>query len=178
MKTEGTRQWNKTLYYGLCFLGFVLILYIILFFFNTEKTYGSLQVSLNIIVQILPILFLVIFLIGVSNYFLKPKTVLKYLGKESGVKGWLLAITMGIVSHGPIYTWYPLLKELRNHGMRTGLLAVFLYNRAVKIPLLPIMIYYFGVVFVVVLTVYMIIASVIEGKLIETIDHIPCMEGG
>lgn len=149
-----------------------------MFFFNTEKTYGSLQVSLNIIVQILPILFLVIFLIGVSNYFLKPKTVLKYLGKESGVKGWLLAITMGIVSHGPIYTWYPLLKELRNHGMRTGLLAVFLYNRAVKIPLLPIMIYYFGVVFVVVLTVYMIIASVIEGKLIETIDHIPCMEGG
>ena len=103
--------------------------------------------------------------------------MLKYLGKESGVKGWLLAITMGIVSHGPIYTWYPLLKELRNHGMRTGLLAVFLYNRAVKIPLLPIMIYYFGVVFVVVLTVYMIIASVIEGKLIETIDHIPCMEG-
>lgn len=102
--------------------------------------------------------------------------MLKYLGKESGVKGWLLSITMGIVNHDSIYTWYPLLKKLRNHGMRTCLLAVFLYNRGVKIPLPPIMIYYFGIVFVVVLTVYMIIASVIEGKLIETIDHILCME--
>jgi uncharacterized membrane protein YraQ (UPF0718 family) len=127
--------------------------------------------SLDIIIQILPILVLVIFMMGVTNYFLKPKTVSKYLGNKSGIKGWILAISMGILSHGPIYVWYPLLKDLREHGMRSGLVAVFLYNRAIKIPLLPVMIFYFGIGFVVLLSIYMIIASVIEGKILEIIDY-------
>ena len=108
---------------------------------------------------------------GISNYFLKPKIVIKYLGGESGIKGWILAILFGILSHGSIYVWYPFLKDLRKQGMRLGLLAVFLYNRAVKIPLLPIMILYFGIPFVVVLMVYMIITSIIEGKILEIIEY-------
>ena len=104
---------------------------------------------------------------GVMNYFLDPKTIKKYVGKGSGVKGWVFAISTGILSHGPIYVWYPLLKDLRNQGMRSGLIAVFLYNRAIKIPLLPLFIYYFGAVFVAVLLIYMVIASIIEGKIIE-----------
>jgi len=55
--------------------------------------------------------------------------------------------------------------------MRDGLIAVFLYNRAVKIPLLPLMIYYFGAVFAVALTFYTVLASVIEGKIIEMVEH-------
>ncbi len=31
------------------------------------------------------------------------KTVSKYVGKGSGIKGWFLAISTGILSHGPIY---------------------------------------------------------------------------
>ena len=106
---------------------------------------------------------------GIMNYIVNPKTIAKYVGEESGIKGWLLSISAGILSHGPIYVWYPLLKDLRNHGMRIGLIAVFIYNRAIKIPLLPLMIYYFGLMFVVVLTIYMIIASVIQGKLIDLV---------
>jgi uncharacterized membrane protein YraQ (UPF0718 family) len=108
---------------------------------------------------------------GAVNYFLKPKSVSKYLGIESGYKGWFIAICMGILSHGPIYVWYPLLKDLRNHGMRTGLVAVFLFNRAIKIPLLPVMIFYFGLGFVIILSIYMMIASIVEGKLIEILDQ-------
>ena len=55
--------------------------------------------------------------------------------------------------------------------MRVGLVAVFLYNRAIKIPLLPIMIFYFGTSFVTILAIYMVIASVIEGSTIEIIEH-------
>jgi uncharacterized membrane protein YraQ (UPF0718 family) len=165
------KERNKNLYYESSFLGIVIALYLVLSFFNPEKIYRSLHASLDIIIQILPILVLVIFLIGITNYFLKTKTVSKYLGGESGVKGWFLAIIIGILSHGPIYIWYPLLKDLRDHGMRSGLIAVFLYNRAIKIPLLPVMIFYFGISFVIILSIYMIIASVIEGKIIEIIEH-------
>ena len=91
------------------------------------------------------------------------------MGEGSGTKGWLLSISAGILSHGPIYVWYPLLKDLRNHGMRIGLIAAFIYSRAIKIPLLPLMIYYFGFMFVVLLTIYMIIAAVIQGKIIDIV---------
>ncbi|MFW6120915.1 MAG: permease [Petrotogales bacterium] len=165
------KERNKNLYYGYAFLAIVILLYFVLSFFNSEKIYRALHASLNIIIQILPVLILVIFLMGIVNYFLKPKMVSKYLGGESGIKGWFLVISMGILSHGPIYVWYPFLKELRDHGMRTGLVAAFLYNRAIKIPLLPIMIYYFGIGFVILLSIYMIIGSVIEGKILEVIDY-------
>jgi hypothetical protein len=54
--------------------------------------------------------------------------------------------------------------------MRTGLIGVFLYNRAIKIPLLPLLIYYFGTAFTILLLMWMIIASLVEGKIIEIID--------
>ncbi len=172
MNSEGEgRKGNGTFRYGIYFLVFIMVLYAILFFFDSNKIYKSLRISLDILIQILPVLVMVILLMWISSYLLKPKTVLKYLGKESGIKGWLLAVSFGIVSHGSIYVWYPLLKELREKGMRDGFLAVFLYNRAVKIPLIPVMIYYFGVVFVSVLTLYTIIASVIEGKIVEILEH-------
>jgi len=170
-KKDKTRQRNKNLYYGFSFLGVVLVLYVILFFFDPENICGSLHASLQIIIQILPVLILVILLLGITNYFLKPKAVSKHLGAESGIKGWLLAISIGILSHGPIYVWYPFLKDVHDQGMRTGLVAVFLYNRAIKIPLLPIMIFYFGISFVVILAIFMVIASVVEGVIIEIVEH-------
>jgi len=145
-----------TFRYGIYFLIFVMSLYAILFLTDSGKIYRALRMSLDIFIQILPVLVLVILLMWISSYFLKPKTVSKYLGRESGIKGWI---------------WYPLLKEMRGHGMRDGLIAVFLYNRAVKIPLIPVMVYYFGAVFVSVLTVYTVIASLIEGKLVEMLEH-------
>lgn len=153
----------------------MIILYILLFLLTPENIYLSLQTALHIFIQIIPVIAAVVLLMGISNYILKPKVVIKHLGEDSGVKGWILAISFGILSHGSIYVWYPLLKELRERGMKTGLLAAFLYNRAVKIPLLPLMIFYFSIPFVAVLTVYTILASVVEGKILELIDDVPAV---
>jgi uncharacterized membrane protein YraQ (UPF0718 family) len=71
---------------------------------------------------------------------------------------------------GSIYLWYPLLKELSEKGMKKGLIATFLYNRAVKIPLLPLMVYYFGWLFTLFLTLYMIIFSVFLGIIMDRIS--------
>lgn len=164
-KEKEKREWNS--FY---FLGLVIVLYIILFFLNPKNAYDSFKASGEIFIKLIPVLFLVVLLMGLLNFFLKPKTVSKYLGKGSGIKGWVLAISTGILSHGPIYVWYPLLKELRKEGMRTGLVAVFLYNRAIKIPVLPVMIYYFGIEFAVILLIWMVIASLIQGKVIEMLE--------
>ena len=151
--------------FGIIFLIAVIFLYIILFIFQPEKTILSLKITGKLLIRIAPLLLLVIVFMAIVNYFINPKKVLKYVGTGSGFKGWLIAMFMGIISHGPIYIWYPLLKDLKDKGMKNGLIAVFLYNRTIKIPLLPVMIYYFGATFVVVLLFYMLIASLIEGKL-------------
>jgi uncharacterized membrane protein YraQ (UPF0718 family) len=165
---EKKRKWDK--HYDSYFLVAVIFLYFLLFFFNPEGIYNSLKVSGNIFIQIIPVLLLVILFMALIDYLLQPKTVMKYVGKGSGLKGWFLAISAGIISHGPIYVWYPLLKELRDQGMRSGLIAAFLYSRAIKIPLLPLLVYYFGALFVVVLLPYIVIASLIEGEIIELLE--------
>ena len=151
------------------FFGFMILVYAVLFLFQSEAALHAVKASGVLLIKIIPVLLAVIFFMGILNFFLNPKTVSKHVGKESGVKGWLVAISAGILSHGSIYFWYPLLKQLREQGMRNGLVAVFLYNRAVKIPLLPVMVYYFGIKFTVVLLLYMILFSVLEGKIIDTV---------
>ena len=98
--------------------------------------------------------------------------LVKWLGKESGIKGWLIAIIGGILSSGPIYMWYPLLSQIKKQGGRDGLIATFLYNRAVKIPLMPLLIYYFGWIYAIVLTFVMIIFSVFQGLIVEKIVEV------
>lgn len=53
--------------------------------------------------------------------------------------------------------------------MREALIATFLYNRAVKIPLLPMMVLYFGPKLVVILTAYMILLPALNGIVVERI---------
>lgn len=156
---------------GLYFLVFVVAIYLVLFLLKPEKTLPALRASGNMLVRILPIFVLVVFFMGIMNYLLTPKTISRYVGQGSGIKGWLLATSTGILSHGPIYAWYPLLRDLRVQGMRSGLAAAFLYNRSIKIPLLPMMVYYFGIKFALVLLLFMMIASLAEGKLIELFER-------
>ncbi|MEA3457872.1 MAG: permease [Candidatus Thermoplasmatota archaeon] len=169
-KEKNTKRGSKNLYYSFFFLILVIILYGVLFFLKPDKIVNSLYASWNIFVNVIPVIILVVFLMGISNYLLKPKKVSKYLGKKSGFKGWFLSALFGILSHGSIYVWYPLLKDLKEHGMRMGLVAVFLYNRAIKIPLLPVMIFYFGIYFVIILCIYMVVASIFQGKIIEIME--------
>jgi uncharacterized membrane protein YraQ (UPF0718 family) len=164
-KKKKNRTWGSPI-----FLGSVAVLYLILFFISPDRTIISLKTSGNIFIKLIPVLLLVILFMGLLDFFLKPKSISKHLGKESGFKGWAIALAAGILSHGPIYAWYPLLKELQKQGMRIGLMVVFLYNRAIKIPLLPVLIAFFGIKFTLVLLIWTIMASLIEAKVMEMLE--------
>ena len=116
--------------------------------------------------MILPILLLVFFLMALLNSFVDEKAVAKHLGEESGVKGWLLALGAGILSHGPGYIWYPMLQELRERGAKDALIVAFIYARSIKLPWLPLMISYFGVTFTLVLSFYVLVAAWIQGVIV------------
>ncbi|MFW5847263.1 MAG: hypothetical protein ACOCUU_03850 [Nanoarchaeota archaeon] len=103
---------------------------------------------------------------SLTNYFITPKFVMRHLGGK-GIKKWFFIIIGGILSTGPIYMWYPFLADLKNKNLSYGLIACFLYNRAIKIPLLPIAIFYFGWQYILVLSIVMIFVSVLQGMLIN-----------
>lgn len=154
-------------YAGWYFLLAVIVIYIITLIVSSDQVMIALGFFLSIIMKIIPVFLLIFVLLIVTNYYIKPNMLVKYLGKKSGIKGWLIAILAGILSTGPIYMWYPFLNDLQKQGVRHGLIAAFLYNRAVKIPLLPMLFVYFGLTYSIVLLFVMIIMSIIQGLATE-----------
>ncbi len=163
---ERTRSRNSR--GGWWFLLAVILLYLLIALFDIEYARRSLQHFLKMGRDLLPVLILVFLFIWLFNLSSSMKEKLVGLsGRNSGIKGWIVAVTGGILSHGPIYPWYPLLKELKGHGVRPALIAAFLYARSIKLPWLPLMAHYFGLTYMLVLTFYMVLFSIVNGWLVE-----------
>lgn len=145
----------------------VLFLYGVFFLLNSQSAQFALQKSITVLTKILPIFAIVILFTALLNFFLQPKQIARHLGHESGARGWLWALAAGVVSHGPMYAWYPLLEDLRSHGMKDKLIVVFFASRAIKIPLLPVMIDYFGLPFTILLSFYMLFGAFLQGACMQ-----------
>jgi uncharacterized membrane protein YraQ (UPF0718 family) len=141
----------------------VLSLYLVLWRVAPEKTVVAMQNSVNIFSHILrPLLLVFLLMIGL-NLFLKPANVVRFLGKEKTFKMEIISAVAGIISAGPIYAWYPILKDLREKGAKHSLLAVFIVNRAIKPFLLPVMISIFGWMYAAFLTMFIMAGSLLVG---------------
>jgi len=149
------------------FLGVVVLIYIFLMMADFDMAHASMLFTIKILSRVIPAFLLVFLLMVVINMFVQAKHVQDYVGKGSGVKGWLFAIISGIISTGPIYMWYPILKQAKANGARTALISTFLYNRSIKLPLIPLLISYFGFKYMVILTAVIIISSPLQGWLVE-----------
>ena len=141
----------------------VLVLYGVLYLLAREKTLLALQASGRTAVALSVPLAFVLMILFLMNLLVRPSQVAGLLGAHAGSKAMLLALAAGIISAGPIFAWYPLLKKLKAEGAGEGPIAVFLYNRAVKPFLLPVMIGYYGWQYVLVLTLLMISGSLVLG---------------
>lgn len=151
---------------GVKFLLAMLLLYGVVGLAAPELAGRALAEFRMMLVKIVPILGLVFVVLFLINLLLDPSWIRRHLGRDSGVRGWFFAVIGGIFISGPPYMLYPMLGEFKRHGARDSLLAVFLYNRNVKIPFVPVLAYYFGLRYTVVLSLYIILFSVINGWLV------------
>lgn len=149
------------------FMGFSLLLYLLVFLFDKIKSIEVAVHFYHLFLEILPFLVVVFILMVLINLLLRTATLVKYMGKESGLKGWIIAIIAGIFSMGAIYIWFPLLRDMMKKGVRPGLIAVFLYNRGIKLHWLPLMTLFFGLKYVVILTMITILVSLLQGTIID-----------
>ena len=163
-QSRGKKEFVSGVY---LFLLIVVIIYLVVFLFDSGRTFVALQFSFGMLKKLLPVLGLVSIFMFLNNLLLKPGWVKNHVGHDSGWKGMFIAVIGGTLSMGPIYVWYGILQEFQKKGMRTSLVASFLYARSVKPQLLPLMIYYFGWLYALVLVIYLIIFSVFNGLLTE-----------
>ncbi len=167
---QGSKQ-QPFRFKGLKLLGFVVLLYGGSYLWDASRALKSLEGFAHVLGTLIPILIVVTFLTALINLFIDPKSLARHLGAESGIKGWMIALSAGVVSHGPMYAWYPMIQGLREKGARDGLLIAFFYARAVKVALLPMMVAYFGLTFTVVLTVLTLLAAWGQGVVMDRIVH-------
>ncbi|MCW9046669.1 MAG: permease [Gammaproteobacteria bacterium] len=158
---------TKRSYGSWVFLALTLIAYALLGILKPQAAIEAFNLFTRVFNQVYPVLGLVFLLLLAANLLLEPKRIKRYLGKGSGLKGWSIAIAGGVLSIGSIYPWYAMLSELQKKGMRTELLSAFLYSRAIKLPMLPLMIHYFGAIYTLLLCLYIIVFSIINGILLE-----------
>jgi hypothetical protein len=60
-----------------------------------------------------------------------------------------------------------MLSEIRKQGARDGLIMAFFYTRSIKVPWLPLMVSYFGLLFTVLLTFYVIVGAWLQGYIVN-----------
>ncbi|MBW2982700.1 hypothetical protein KY327_00175 [Candidatus Woesearchaeota archaeon] len=148
------------------FLIIVLTGYVAVAFFDSAGALVALEKAGRIFLRVLPVFAIVLVLMALANKYVTAKTITKHL-KGRSWRGWTFAVVGGIISTGPIYLWYPLLADLRKKGLPDGMVVCFLYNRAVKLPLLPLIVVYFGWTYTLVLTTTMILASLLQGAIMN-----------
>ena len=152
---------------GWRFLAGVVVLYGVVYLIDPAPAVAGLADFARGLRRLLPFFGFMLVLLWLFNRLIEPRKVVKSLGKQSGLRGWLLAMSGGMIAMGPMTLWYPLLAELHSHGLRPALAAAFLYTRAIKIPMLPFMAHYFGGLYTVLFVIYILLFSVVIGWLME-----------
>lgn len=112
----------------------------------------------------------VMILMGLFAVFISDETVVKYLGKTSGVKGMAVALFLGTLPTGPLYVAFPMAATLIKKGARVSNIILFLSAWAcIKIPQELVELQFLGLHFMVLRLVLTIIFVTIIAVFIEKI---------
>ncbi|MBN2795926.1 MAG: permease [Clostridia bacterium] len=157
------KQNNKN---SLFFMIGMLVIYIVLYALGDDKINDAIVYVYEILKDLLPILVLVyVFMAAMS--FMNEKKLRKTIEKAPSWFKYVMMSVLGTLSHGPIYAWYPFLKDLNEKGISKGNAASFLYARGIKLTLLPMLISFFDFKFAMILSVVTFIFALIQGIMID-----------
>jgi len=144
----------------------ILSLYGLLYLFNPEPIREAFTYTLQLILSILPVLFLVLIFMFLFNLINENK-LRDLIMKSPNFLKYILMALLGTFSHGPIYAWYPLMATLHKKGLSYGTIASFLYARSIKLNFMPLAAVYFGLEYIVVLSILIFIFSYVQGILVD-----------
>ena len=152
------------------FLGITIIVVIILLLIFPAKTDAVTSTAQEYFIEMMVILPAVMVIMGLFAVFIPNETVVKHLGKTSGVKGIALSILIGTLPTGPLYIAFPMAATLLKKGARVSNIIVFLSAWAcIKIPQEMVEFRFLGAEFMFLRLILTIIFVILMGVIIERI---------
>lgn len=145
-----------------------LILLILLAVYNLAYAKEAVNTSLINFRQLLLVLPPIFIILGLLDVWVPKETMVKFMGKEAGILGIVLAFLLGSAAAGPLYGAFPIAAVLMKKGVPFRNIAIFIGAwSTTKIPLLMFELSALGIKFtltrlVVNIPVIMIIAMIIE----------------
>ncbi len=149
---------------GIKFLIFVVISYVFLFIYDPSKGFLTLKYFIDTLIRVFLIIFTIIPFMALINYLSSKENIREKLKSTKPARMWIITIIAGILSIGPLFIWYDLLK---NSKMKPRYVFSFAYSRSINLHYTPILIYYFGLKVTLLMYVWIIVLSMVGGILFE-----------
>lgn len=108
---------------------FVLIIslaMIVLFLVNKEMGVKAINItgySLKEMILVIPQVFI---LLGLLDVWVPKKTMIKYMGEKSGIKGIILSLLLGSAAAGPLYGAFPIAAVFMKKGVKFSNVLIFI----------------------------------------------------
>ena len=147
----------------------VALIYIILFLICPGKSLLALKRGIILLLRMLPIFLCVVLFSSFIAIFLSPKTIQKYMGKQSGLKGVIIAALLGTIIVGPLWVLFPLFGTLLKKGARISVVGAMIGTFAIKTPWIPYAASFLGWPFIIITVILTLIYAILEGLLMEKI---------
>jgi uncharacterized membrane protein YraQ (UPF0718 family) len=152
------------------FLGIIIVVVIILLLIFPAKTDAVTSTAQEYFIEMMIILPAVMVIMGLFAVFISDETIVKHLGKTSGIKGIALALLIGTLPTGPLYIAFPMAATLLKKGARVSNIIVFLSAWAcIKLPQEMVELRFLGGEFMFLRLILTILFVILMGVIIERI---------
>ncbi len=94
--------------------------------FNTNLGIKSFSIAVYSFKEMALVIPPVFVLLGLLDIWVPRKTMMKYMGEESGVKGIILSIIIGSAAAGPLYGAFPVAAVFMKKGVKFSNILIFI----------------------------------------------------
>lgn len=117
----------------------LLLFNIILTMIKPELGRGVASLSLRNLLEMVSIIPPIFLLLGLMDVWVPKETIMKYMGKDAGIKGGVFAFVLGSFSSGPLYASFPVAMVFLRKGV--SLTNIFLFLGAWSTTKIPMMLF-------------------------------------
>lgn len=115
----------------------LIIINLLLLLLKPEIGTNSFKISLDNLLEMFIILPPIFILLGLLDIWVQRETMIKLMGKKSGILGIIMAFLLGSVAAGPLYAAFPIAGVLLKKGSKFTNILIFIGAwSTTKIPML------------------------------------------
>ena len=117
----------------------LLLLNVLLLIIKPKLGREIASLSLNNLLEMLSIIPPIFLLLGLMDVWVPKETIMKFMGKDAGIKGGVFAFVLGSFSSGPLYASFPVAMVFLKKGV--SLTNIFIFLGAWSTTKIPMMLF-------------------------------------